>query len=84
MLGTKPAHDIGQGPDPTLLDFLIPQRKDPEQCQLFPRLLIRRHIHQHGPGLAVLGDEHWLACFCHLREHFRRIGLEVTDGFDLG
>ena len=47
-------------------------------------LLVAGHVLQYGAGLAVLGDDQWLAVFGQLRQYLGGIGLEIGDRLDLG
>ena len=43
--------------------------------------LMTLHVLQHRAGPAVLSDEHGLARFCQMAQHFCGIGLDVADAF---
>ena len=66
------------------LDVLLPERQDLQQRQGLLRFLEGRNVLQHGLGFPVLRDDQGLPVFGQVGQHLGGIGLEVTDGLDLG
>lgn len=58
--------------------------KQLQECQGLFLLLVGPDIHDHKPGLAILGDDQRLTGLGKGGDDFGRVALEVTDGFDLG
>lgn len=54
-----------------------------EQSECFLRGLVAGHILRNRLGLTVLRNHHRLASLAEGGQNLSRMGLEVSDGFDL-
>ena len=67
-----------------LFDLALAHGQNFQQGQRLLGLFVAGHVLQYGAGLAVLGDDQWLAVFGQLRQYLGGIGLEIGDRLDLG